>query len=129
MPPPPALAPDDIAPDVPAGQSAYNGFAQCGFRVPTAVISPWSRRDYVSHRVYDHTSICALVEAKWNLPAMTYRDANAENMLDMIDLRFPAFLRPPRLACRCSTPIPAHCPAACRDRGPYRRRSVTPPHL
>jgi phospholipase C len=98
VPPPPALAPDDIAPDVPAGQSAYNGFAQYGFRVPAAVISPWSRRDYVSHRVYDHTSICALVEAKWNLPAMTYRDANAENMLDMIDLRFPAFLHPPRLA-------------------------------
>ena len=98
VPPPPALAPDDIPPDVPAGQSAYNGFAQYGFRVPTAVISPWSRRGYVSHRVYDHTSICALVEAKWNLPAMTYRDANAENMLDMIDLRFPAFLHPPRLA-------------------------------
>jgi phospholipase C len=98
VPPPPALAPDDIAPDVPAGESGYNGFAQYGFRVPTAVISPWSRRGYVSHRVYDHTSICALVEAKWNLPAMTYRDANAENMLDMIDLRFPAFLQPPRLA-------------------------------
>jgi phospholipase C len=53
---------------------------------------------YVSHRVFDHTSVCALVEAKWNLPAMTYRDANTANMLDMIDLRFPAFLRPPPLA-------------------------------
>jgi phospholipase C len=42
--------------------------------------------------------ICALVEAKWNLPAMTYRDANAGNLLDMVDLRHPAFLRPPRLA-------------------------------
>ena len=37
--------------------------------------------------VLDHTSICALVEAKWNLPAMTYRDANANAMLDMLDLR------------------------------------------
>jgi phospholipase C len=63
-----------------------------------AVISPWSRPGYVSHRVNDHTSICALAEAKWNLPAMTYRDANAGNLLDMVDLRFPAFLRPPRLA-------------------------------
>jgi len=98
VPPPPALAPDDIPPAVPAGESAYNGFAQYGFRIPCAVISPWSRRQYVSHRVYDHTSICALVEAKWNLPAMTYRDANAGNMLDMIDLRWPAFLRPPKLA-------------------------------
>jgi phospholipase C len=46
----------------------------------------------------DHTSICALAEAKWNLPAMTYRDANARNMLDMLDLRRPHFLRPPKLA-------------------------------
>jgi phospholipase C len=98
VPPPPALAPDDIAPEVPAGESAYNGFAQYGFRVPMAVISPWARRHYVSHRIYDHTSICALAEAKWNLPAMTYRDANAGNLLDMVDLRFPAFLEPPHLA-------------------------------
>ncbi len=46
----------------------------------------------------DHTSICALIEAKWNLPAMTYRDANASNILDMIDLRLPWFLSPPQLA-------------------------------
>ena len=98
MPPPPALAPDDIPPDVPAGESAYNGFAQYGFRVPCAVISPWARPRYVSHRTFDHTSICALVEAKWNLPAMTYRDANANPMLDMLDLRRPAFLAPPPLA-------------------------------
>ena len=98
VPPPPAIPPDDIPPDVPAGQSAYNGFAQYGFRVPMTIVSPWARPRYVSHRVYDHTSICALVEAKWNLPAMTYRDANARNLLDMIDLRFPAFLRPPPLA-------------------------------
>jgi phospholipase C len=29
---------------------------------------------------------------------MTYRDANANNMLDMVDLRRPAFLSPPTLA-------------------------------
>jgi phospholipase C len=98
VPPPPAIPPDDIPPEVPAGESAYNGFAQYGFRVPMAVVSPWARPGYISHRVNDHTSICALVEAKWNLPAMTYRDANAGNLLDMIDLRFPAFRHPPRLA-------------------------------
>ena len=32
------------------------------------------------------------------LPAMTYRDANAADMLDMIDLRRPAFRTPPLLA-------------------------------
>jgi len=98
VPPPKAIKPDNIKPDVPKGESAYDGFGRYGFRVPCAVISPWARRDYVSHRVFDHTSICALIEAKWNLPAMTYRDANAENMLDLIDLRHPSFLKPPKLA-------------------------------
>jgi phospholipase C len=92
--PPPAIAPDNIAPRGPA----FTGFRQYGFRVPCAVISPWARPGYVSHQVFDHTSICALVEAKWNLPAMTYRDANARNMLDMVDLSRPSFQRPPRLA-------------------------------
>src|ERR1700733_12794261 len=98
VPPPAAIPPDDIPPDVPAGESPYDGFARYGFRVPFAIISPWARPGYVSHRIYDHTSICALAETKWNLPAMTYRDANAGNLLDMVDLRRPAFLRPPRLA-------------------------------
>ena len=99
VPPPRAIAPDNIPPAVPAGQSAYEGFARYGFRVPFAIVSPWARPRHVSHHVYDHTSICALVEAKWNLPAMTYRDANAGNLLDMLDLdRHPAFLTPPPLA-------------------------------
>jgi phospholipase C len=101
VPPPPALAPDDIPPDVSAISSTtlpYNGFAQYGFRVPFAVISPFARPHYVSHRVMDHTSICALAEYKWNLPAMTYRDANAHPPLDMLDLHFAAFETPPVLA-------------------------------
>jgi phospholipase C len=120
VPPPPALAPDDIPPDVLPGESTYNGFHQYGFRVPMAVISPWSRPNYVSHVVNDHTSICALVETKWNLPAMTYRDANAGNLLDMVDLRHPAFLHPPCLAKplldtdpssqKCSVTGPGHIP-------------------
>jgi phospholipase C len=97
-------------------QSAYDGFRRYGFRVPCAVVSPWARPDYVSHRVFDHTSICALVEANWNLPAMTYRDANARNLLDLLDLRRPAFLRAPPLlgtdpaALACSTTGPGTIP-------------------
>jgi Phosphoesterase family len=94
----------------------YDGFHRYGFRVPCAVVSPWARRDYVSHQVKDHTSICALIEAKWNLPAMTLRDANANPMPDMIDLRHPAFRTPPRLA----QPLLATDPGAmaCSTSGP-----------
>jgi phospholipase C len=128
VPPPPALAPDDIPPMLTDGLLPYNGFAQYGFRVPCAVVSAWSRPQYVSHRVMDHTSICALVEAKWNLPAMTYRDANARNMLDLLDLRRPAFLNPPLLA----QPLLVTNPSAlaCNTSGPGTippPGSVSPP--
>jgi phospholipase C len=95
--PPAAIPPDDIPPATGSGP-AYTGFAQYGFRVPCAVVSPWARPDYVSHTVFDHTSICALLEAKWNMPALTRRDANASTMLDMLDLSQPAFRKPPTLA-------------------------------
>jgi phospholipase C len=95
VPPPAAIPPDDIPPDA---TPQYTGFAQYGFRVPCAVVSPWARPNYVSHEVFDHTSICALAEAKWNLPAMTFRDANANAMMDMLDLQQPAFQTPPTLA-------------------------------
>ena len=48
-----------------------------GFRVPLIVVSPWARPHYVSRVVQDHTSVAAFIERKWNLPAMTFRDANA----------------------------------------------------
>src|ERR1035437_501455 len=103
VPPPPAVPPDSIAPQVPAGQGrAYDGFARYGFRVPCAVVSPWARPRYVSHHVHDHTSILKLVETKWNLPALTFRDANADNLLDSLDLGHPTFRDPPTLAARGS---------------------------
>ncbi len=97
VPPPVAIPPDDIPPAVPPAE-VYDGFGRYGFRVPCAVISPWARRNYVSHTLYDHSSICKLVETKWNLPAMTNRDANANDMLDMLDFSRPAFINPPKLA-------------------------------
>ena len=61
-------------------------------------MSAWSRANHVSHTVYDHTSILKTIERKWNLPALTRRDANAHSLLDMVDLHAkPAFLKPPRL--------------------------------
>ena len=99
VPPPRAIPPDGIPPQVDDNGPVFAGFGQYGVRVPCVMVSPWARPDYVSHQVFDHTSICALAEAKWNLPAMTRRDANANNMLDMLDLAgAPAFATPPALA-------------------------------
>jgi hypothetical protein len=67
------------------------------------VIGPYAKQNYVSHMVYDHTSIAAFIERKWNLPAMTRRDANANDLFDFLDLNAiaagqPTFPELPALA-------------------------------
>jgi phospholipase C len=104
VPPPRAIAPDSTpvvasADDESGGVALVaGGFDRYGFRVPLFVISPWAKAGYVSQIVQDHTSIDAFIERKWNLPAMTYRDANAHPMTDYFDFTAPAFKDPPRLA-------------------------------
>ncbi|MCU1354504.1 MAG: Phosphoesterase family protein [Acidimicrobiales bacterium] len=98
VPPPRAVPPDRVRPRLKPGD-APGGYDIYGFRVPAVVISPYARRDYVSHVVHDHTSILKLVETKFNLPALTDRDANADDLLDCLDLHAaPAFAAPPALA-------------------------------
>ena len=100
VPPPSAIAPDSIPPTPSPGQAPLlpGGFNQYGFRVPLFVVSPWAKKNYVSRVVQDHTSITAFIERKWNLPAMTFRDANAHPMTDYFDFSKPAFAKPPKLA-------------------------------
>jgi phospholipase C len=88
VPPPPACVPDDIAPMLQPGDTPAR-FDRYGFRVPVLVVSPYAKRHYVSHEVYDHTSIIRFIEMKWNLPALTNRDANANPMLDFFDFKNP----------------------------------------
>ena len=69
-----------------------------GFRVPAVIVSPYARPDCVVSEVFDHTSVLKLVEEKWNLPALTRRDAAATAPLAALDLSSPpAFLKPPEL--------------------------------
>jgi phospholipase C len=69
-----------------------------GFRVPAVIISPYARPDYVCSEVLDHTSVLKLLAEKWNLPALTRRDAAASSPLDALDLTAPpAFLKAPSL--------------------------------
>ena len=98
VPPPVAPAPGDgIDPILPAGVSDYGDkYTQLGFRVPAVVVSPWAKDKFSSHTVYDHTSVLATVERKWNLPALTYRDANANHLGDCLVNGGPApFAVPP----------------------------------
>jgi phospholipase C len=109
VPPPAAVKPDDIPPDIHVPPDEPGGYDRYGFRIPAVIVSPYARRDYVSHVVHDHTSILKLVETKWNLPALTFRDANADNLLDSIDFRRPAFREPPKLPEPGRTSNPSAC--------------------
>lgn len=99
VPPPAAPTPDDVAPAIQVPPDEPGGYDRLGFRVPCLVASPYSRPGHVSSVVYDHTSVLATIEHKWNLPALTRRDAAAAPLWDFVDLSAPpAFATPPTLA-------------------------------
>jgi phospholipase C len=56
-----------------------------GPRVPLLIISPYTKGGYISHNVYDHTSVLKFIETRYGLPPLTSRDAAAGNLLDNFD--------------------------------------------
>jgi phospholipase C len=104
--PPPAVAPDAIAPMLQPGDTP-GGFNQYGIRVPVVVISPYAKPHYVSHVVDDHTSILRFIETRYGLPSLTARDAAADPMLHLFHFSTPALLNPPSFAAPSVTPCTA----------------------
>jgi phospholipase C len=95
-PPPPACEPDSIAP---IGQNDTGSkFDRYGMRVPFMVVSPFAKKGFVSHTTYDHSSIVRFIQAKYRVPALTRRDANADIPTDMFDFANPPFVTPPQIA-------------------------------
>jgi phospholipase C len=109
VPPPAACVPDGIPPNL--GPDDVNAaFDRYGIRVPVVVVSPFSRRHYVSHVVHDHTSVLRFIETRFDLPALTARDANADPMLEFFNFGHPGFRNPPALPAAYVNPVEA---AAC----------------
>lgn len=98
VPPVAACPPDGFAPHDGHGNPLEGAFDRTGFRVPFIVVSPYARPHFVSHAVYDHTSITRFIEARFGLPAMTARDANATPPMELFDFEHPAFTTPPDIA-------------------------------
>jgi phospholipase C len=74
-----------------------------GFRVPTFVISPRARRNFVAHNTYDHSSIVKMIEWRFGLAPLTARDADARNIAEVLDFSIP----PNPAAPRWNVPAPS----------------------
>jgi phospholipase C len=81
-----------VLPDDRANPVDTENFGQAGFRVPALIASPYARRGYVDHTLYDHTSVLRFLEWRFlGAPArgpgkpgqtwfLTTRDRNANNL-------------------------------------------------
>jgi phospholipase C len=72
---PPRVADDRATDDDPGGD---DDFGQLGFRIPSAIVSPWTRNTrghHVDHTTYEHTSIIKFISDNWGLPYLTKRHA------------------------------------------------------
>ena len=69
-------------------------FIRYGVRVPTMLVSPLIPAGTV-HRIargstpFDHTSVLATLEHRWDLPALTHRDAAASDVAGVLTLTTP----------------------------------------
>jgi len=77
--------PPAVAPIPPADLAAGNADGRRGFRTPTLLVSPFARRAYTSHALYDHTSVLRMIEWRWGLNPLTVRDATANNLAAELD--------------------------------------------
>ncbi len=113
-----AVNPDNYSPCVPSGGTptvhcdldssdpgansadapAVQGFAaQLGFRVPNIIISPFTRKHYVSHIPMDHTAIIKFVESRFigSSAHLTVHDAAEPDLLDFFDFNNAPWAAPP----------------------------------
>jgi phospholipase C len=100
--PQPTVSPDGIKPvDLLPGDICTTttgptcDFTYTGYRLPLIVISPYAKKHYVSHTVADTTAILKLIETRFNLPALTKRDAAQMDMTEFFDFSAPPWMTPP----------------------------------
>ncbi|HTS37670.1 MAG TPA: alkaline phosphatase family protein [Candidatus Solibacter sp.] len=102
VPPAPSINPDGIAPIdlLPGDICSTPGGANCdfettGFRLPLIVVSPFTKKNYVSHTPADYTAILKFIETRFNIPSLTKRDAAQMDMTEFFDFNNVPWATPP----------------------------------
>jgi phospholipase C len=115
--------------DVPSGwpganstdAPAVNGFAaQLGFRLPNMIISPFTRKHYVSNIPMDHTAVIRFVEDRFigDKQYLTARDAAQPNLLDFFDFNNVPWATPPTPPAPVTPQSLGHDPCTPTSMGP-----------
>jgi phospholipase C len=104
VPPQPAVQPDGVKPidigpnDVCSKVTGPNcDFVFTGYRIPLLVVSPFTKKNYVSHSTADFTAILKLIETRFGLPSLTKRDAAQMDMTEFFDFSNPPWMTPPNV--------------------------------
>lgn len=88
--PGPAVAPGDKAPPLQTVRNAMGfDFSRYGVRVPAVIVSPLIAKGCVDHTIYDHASVAATLERMLGFPALTKRDAAANDVGHLLSLKAP----------------------------------------
>jgi phospholipase C len=96
VPPAAAVSPDGIKPlDLLPKDPVGPDFTVTGFRLPNIVISPFTKKHFVSHTVMDYTSYLKFIETRFNLQPLTRRDAAQPDMTEYFDFAGAPWATPP----------------------------------
>src|SRR5207302_1297713 len=107
VPNPDGIKPVDLITQTPA--DPQGDFTRYGFRVPLMVVSPFTKKNYVSHTVTDSTAILRMIELRFGLPNLTKRDAVAMDMSEFFDFTNAPWATPPAASARPTQPTNGAC--------------------
>jgi phospholipase C len=84
VPNPDGMLPRDLI-NTPTKVDPPGDFTMSGVRVPNMIISPFAKKNFVSHTPIDYTAFLKFVETRFGLAALTQRDASMPDMTEFFD--------------------------------------------
>jgi phospholipase C len=77
---------DHVAPPAVGAEETREEFRQLGFRVPSLVIGPYIKKNYVSHVQYDHVSFLSTITRRLGLTPLNQRVVTTNDVRDCVDM-------------------------------------------
>jgi phospholipase C len=108
VPPIAVPSPDGVKPVLCEAKDVAVGgdFNITGFRVPNFIVSPFARKNFVSHTPMDYTAYLRFIETRWNLPNLTQRDLAMPTMEEFFDFAGVPWATPPTPPAQVTTGTP-----------------------